>query len=149
MSRNTHQKQTVLRVLQTMRGQHPTAEAVFDQVARIIPSISRATVYRILGRYAEEGSVAKVHAFDSAIRYDVILSPHQHLLCDGCNRLVDLPAFEMPAPVMPRDEVAGCRITGVEMIFRGVCPECAARTSRRSKSLSPSSNIRIRLEGAS
>ena len=127
MNRTTFQKQCVMKALRDMRGQHPTTESVYREVAKIIPSISPATVYRILNQNAERGVIAKLHVPDSAARYDDLMSPHYHLLCNSCQRLFDLPPLRMREIPAPRETVSGHTITGVEFIFRGVCAECAKR----------------------
>jgi Fe2+ or Zn2+ uptake regulation protein len=129
MVRNTHQKQNVLDTLKSMRGQHPTAETVYEKVSQNIPTISRATVYRVLNQFAEQGAVAQLHVPESAVRYDDLLAPHCHLLCSSCNRVVDLaePPFDFGKLPLPQEDVSGSRITGAEILFRGVCPECVGR----------------------
>lgn len=127
MKRNTHQKQSVLNVLESLRGQHPTAETVYDQVSEIIPSISRATVYRILNQYAEQGTIAQLHIKESADRYDDLMDPHYHLLCTSCKRVLDLAAPNYEKIPLPQDDASGCKITGVELTFLGICPECGSK----------------------
>lgn len=126
MSRTTYQKQCVLAVLHSMRGQHPTAEAVYAEVLKTIPSISLATVYRILNKSAEGEVVNRIHGPDSAVRYDDWQEPHHHLLCSSCKRLFDLPVLPIQEIVMPVNPVSGHTITGVELIFRGICSECGS-----------------------
>lgn len=127
MGRNTPQKQLVLNVLQSLRGQHPTAETVYERVSQSMPSISRATVYRILKQFADQGDIAQLYIPDSADRYDDLLSPHCHLLCHTCKKIVDLanPRFEKIP--LPQEDASGCQITGVEITFLGICSECAAK----------------------
>lgn len=132
-SRATYQKQCVLSALQSMRGQHPTVEAVYEEVAKTIPSISRATVYRILNQNAEQGIVNRVHVPDSPVRYDDWTAPHHHLLCDSCGRLLDLPSLQMREISLPQGTVSGHVITGMELIFRGICAECAAKMPVRAE----------------
>lgn len=125
MRRTTYQKQSVLKVLQSMRGRHPTVEEVYEEVAKMIPSISLATVYRIFNQNAEEGVIARLHVPDSAIRYDDLMAHHYHMLCTSCKRLFDLPPLQVQEVPVPQGVVSGHTITGVELVFRGVCSECA------------------------
>lgn len=129
MNRNTHQKQSVLTAVQSMRGQHPTADAVYEEVLRSLPTISRATVFRILNQYADQGVLSRVHVPGSPTRYDDLTERHHHLLCSSCQRLFDLPGVEIKEPALPKDTAEGCRITGMEVIFHGVCFECESGAS--------------------
>lgn len=112
-----------------MRGQHPTVEEVYEEVVKLIPPISLATVYRILSQYAEQGLIGRVHAPDSAVRYDDLMDPHHHLRCTACGRVLDLPPLGLPEISLPQDALFGHTITGVELMFRGVCAECQAKES--------------------
>lgn len=51
--KNTLQKDIVLQSLHAL--DHPTAEEAYAWIHRSFPGISKATVYRILGRLSEEG----------------------------------------------------------------------------------------------
>ena len=57
--RNTLQKEIIHRTLCRMAN-HPTAAMVYEAVHRDHPTISRSTVYRVLGQMAEEGSVLRL-----------------------------------------------------------------------------------------
>ncbi|GHS95315.1 transcriptional repressor [Synergistales bacterium] len=128
MGRNTHQKQSILNALASLHGQHPTAEMVYERVSQTIPSLSRATVYRVLNGFAGQGVILQIHTPESGYRYDDVTSPHYHLLCDVCKRVVDLLAPRLEKIPLPQEDVSGCRITGVELMFFGVCPDCARQT---------------------
>lgn len=125
MKRNTHQKQSVLNVLKSLHGQHPTAEMVYEQLSQIIPTISRATVYRILNQFAEEGIITQLHIPESADHYEDLMTPHHHLLCNSCKQVVDLAAPYFENISLPQNDASGCKITGIELTFLGVCPKCA------------------------
>lgn len=129
MTRNTHHKQSVLNALRLLHGRHPTADHVYELVSKDILSLSKATVYRILRQFSERGIVARLHIPGSADRYDDVTSPHYHLVCDACGKVIDLPVrFEKT--LLPKTDVSGCEITGVELVFRGFCPECATSGKR-------------------
>lgn len=126
MARNTHQKENVLQVLRSMRGVHPTAEMVYQEVCKVIPSISKATVYRILSQSAQGERIAQLHVPDSPDRYDDLMTPHYHLLCTSCKRVVDLATPQIQQIPLPQEDASGCKITGVELTFLGVCSHCAS-----------------------
>ena len=126
MERNTHQKENVLKVLRSLRGEHPTVETVYDHVSQIIPSISRATVYRILNQYTKQNAAKQINIPASADRYDDLMEPHYHLLCDRCKSLVDLSGPKFDDIPLPQNDESGCEIKGVQVIFTGICSKCAA-----------------------
>lgn len=124
MTRNTHQKQQVFKVLKSLRGEHPTADDVYKQVSQAIPSISRATVFRILNNLAAEGTINQLRTPDLLNRYDDWILPHHHLLCSSCRKVIDLETSELKNFSNLPSEIAGCKVTGVDLVFRGLCPKC-------------------------
>lgn len=126
MKRNTYQKKIVRDTLLGFQGKHPTADQVYEEVRRVVPTISRATVYRILNRLAEDGGVQRIQIPMSADRYDDCLKPHYHLRCSGCGRIfdVDMPVMENICDCLPLTEEYV--VTGHDIVFRGICAACGA-----------------------
>ncbi len=84
----THSRLVVLSHLQKT-AEHPTAEMVFDTLSEDNPSISKATVYRILDDFAEVGLVKRVANKDGLNRYDANLEPHSHIISTNTNEIQD------------------------------------------------------------
>ncbi len=119
------QRRVIAEVL-TGRHVHLTAEEIHDRAGSRLPEISRATVYNTLNELVGMGEVLEVSVIDGPRRYDPNAhDPHQHLVCTGCHVILDVPAAAPPSgPTGP--EAAGYLITGVDIVYRGLCPECAA-----------------------
>lgn len=82
----TPQRIAVYKVL-AQQG-HATVEEVAAQVASIAPSISVATVYKVLDCLADAGLVARLSTPAGKLCYDATTAPHHHLFrADG--RVVD------------------------------------------------------------
>ena len=122
--RSTRQLDATFRVLFGSR-EHPTAEQVFRAVRRELPTISRGTVYRNLGKLLAARRVRLVHVHDRCARYDARLDPHDHFLCTRCTMLVDVEsAPSSHRRVRPRARVRGHRVEGRTLTFYGVCRGC-------------------------
>ena len=119
--RNTRQKEVIRRVFSAMRN-HPTAEMVCDEVAKVDPTIGRATVYRVLNSYLEEGYAIKVPVYDGADRFDITVKPHSHAKCRVCGGVIDVTA-EQKLPSVT--ESFGFVIEGGAVLYYGFCAECA------------------------
>src|SRR5829696_9086590 len=85
----TKQRQTVLRVIRES-SEHLTANEVFEDARRLLPSISFATVYNSLRYLKQGGLIGEVRFGTDATRYDRKLTRHDHALCNKCRKLVDL-----------------------------------------------------------
>lgn len=125
MNRNTHQKKVILDTLLTFPISHPSADTVYQLVKEAIPSVSRATVYRILNRLSEQGVLQRIQIPGSPDRYDCRLDHHAHCLCGRCGKVLDmaLPATENLVDKLPNS--MDFRVTGYDIIFSGFCSACA------------------------
>lgn len=105
-------------------GSHPSAEEVYEEVRERIPSISLATVYKVLGELRDLGQLRELPV-SGKLRFDADVGPHHHLVCDRCRRVEDVRRDgASPAPKLPSAAAGGFRILGAEVIFRGLCPGC-------------------------
>ena len=127
-TRRTMQKEIVATTLKTMHN-HPTADSVYETVHSTYPSISKATVYRILNQMAEDGTALKVSVPNAADRFDDTCAPHYHVRCLSCGRVEDLmiPIYDLPD--IARDDACGFRVTGCSLLFTGLCPTCEESVS--------------------
>jgi Fe2+ or Zn2+ uptake regulation protein len=120
----TPQRQCIFGVLHGSVA-HPTAEAVHAAVVARMPTVSLRTVYQTLNDLAAMGEIASLDLGTGATRFDPTLAPHHHLVCDGCGRVNDLHATFGDVVVPPGAE-DGFTITSTEIVFRGLCEQCAA-----------------------
>lgn len=123
MGRNTLQKEIILQALCRMRN-HPTAAMVYDEIHQTHPTISRSTVYRVLGQMAEEGTVLHLGLAGSDARFDGNTMQHGHVRCRLCGAVADIPAVAIAAP----EDTAGFVLEEYAVEYRGVCPTCRAAT---------------------
>jgi len=114
------QQQVVLGAINAL-GNHPTAEEVYAHVIKMHPTISKATVYRNLAAAAEAGEISSVGVFNGAMHFDHNTHDHFHFVCDKCNKLIDVPSFDVRAKLAP---ICDLNIKKVELTLRGTCSSC-------------------------
>jgi len=103
---------------------HLTAEEVHELARERLPEISRATVYNTLNELVAMGELTVVDVVDGPKRYDPNATvQHDHLVCERCHAIRDLPRSGPPPPI-PDDARGGFLVTGVEVTYRGLCPDC-------------------------
>jgi Fe2+ or Zn2+ uptake regulation protein len=103
---------------------HPSAEEVLRRVRHRLPRVSLGTVYRNLDKLRGLGRLQVLRFEGGVARYDATVEEHDHFVCDGCGKVMDL--------MRP---VRGCDITAVEQdgfvvrsqctTLYGACPDCA------------------------
>ena len=104
--------------------EHPSAEALYQELLPDYPTMSLATVYKSLNILCAVGIVQELNVGEDSFRYDARISSHPHIRCMHCGRVDDvktLPTADFSAQVMAE---TGYQLTGQQYYFYGVCPQC-------------------------
>ncbi len=106
---------------------HPSPEEVYSAIRKSTPSISLATVYKILELFHNRGFIRRVSTLDQVTRYDANVEPHHHLICSHCGRIqdIDVEAIAGRPPEMPM--LPDFQVSDYEIQFHGACSECRPR----------------------
>ena len=109
-------------------GNHPTADEVTACVQEEYPTISRATVYRVLNKLADSGDAMRVRINNGSDHFDHQSFPHYHVHCSQCGKGADV---EMPIEEMEKllRNTSGYLILGYTLQFDGICPKCQENQS--------------------
>jgi len=129
-------REAILGVLATA-DKHLSAEDIYMRVHPRYPQIGLTTVYRTLDILAEMGLVCKHDFGDGRARYELGQGPdsnhHHHLVCTGCNRVIDYTDFiKDEVELLKRTEKGlskkyDFKITNHEIQFFGLCAKCAGK----------------------
>ena len=104
---------------------HPSADMVHDMLRPDHPDISLATVYRNLALFKKQGLIQSVATVSGIERFDANTNPHVHFICSGCDAVIDLHQVDMPLALGSQAEKdTGCRISGCQLTFTGLCENC-------------------------
>lgn len=121
--RNTKQRQVVLEILRNT-DTHPTADWVYEQARKVMPSISLGTVYRLLGKLREEGLVVQVDTGLRKSRFDGQPGAHQHIVCERCGQVADVPDLIATNVVDHIQQATGFQVNRRRVEWFGICPSC-------------------------
>ncbi len=106
---------------------HLTADEIHAQAIAKLPEISRATAYKALTEMVALGEVAVVNVEGRARRYDPNVDrAHQHLVCERCGLIRDIHPAGQEGLALGPSSGFGFKLTGVDVVFRGICPDCSA-----------------------
>ncbi|MDR2007320.1 MAG: transcriptional repressor [Acidaminococcales bacterium] len=123
----TPQRLAVYNALASTNG-HPTADALFSALRPRFPTMSLATVYKALDVLAELKLIKVLNTGEFSFRYDADTSDHAHVRCEKCGRVSDVfsvAAGNIADIVKEAETETGCEISGRQIYFFGLCPECA------------------------
>jgi len=123
MSRETRQKEAILRVLNNTMI-HPTADWIYNEIRREIPNISLGTVYRNLRLLCQNGEILELGLCGSLRRFDGRRDNHYHFRCESCGQV-----FDVDEPVNKKLDREAARRTGFKVLYhrleyRGLCQKC-------------------------
>ena len=120
--RQTKQKQIIYDALKTL--DHPTATEVYGYVHERFPTVSRATVFRVLSGFATSGRALELRSAGDEVRYDYNIAPHYHAHCVGCGRVADVKTTGIPLGALSVTEAYGFEVEGYSVEFFGRCKAC-------------------------
>ncbi|MBQ8295808.1 MAG: transcriptional repressor [Clostridia bacterium] len=120
--RQTKQKQIIYEALQTL--DHPTATEVYGWVHNVCPTVSRATVFRVLGGFAASGRALELRVAGNEVRYDYNTMPHYHAHCRMCGRLADVGVKGFSEETFAAMAACGFEVEGYSIEFFGLCADC-------------------------
>ena len=85
-------------------------------------------MFRAIAFLEHQGEVRKVELGDGRSRWEPALAHHDHLLCTDCGRVAELEGVCPLVGSSPElGDASGFRISGHELVFTGVCPDCQSR----------------------
>ena len=120
--RQTKQKQVIYEALKTL--DHPTATEVYGYMHGLYPSVSRATVFRVLSGFAGNKKALELRAAGDEVRYDYNVMPHYHAHCTKCGRVADMQMKSVVLGDIQASAMNGFEVQGYSIEFFGVCERC-------------------------
>jgi Fur family ferric uptake transcriptional regulator len=126
--RVTAPRVAVLHAIRQMPG-HPDAEAVRAAVADRLGSVSIQAVYDTLHALTSAGLLRRIEPAGHPARYETRVDDnHHHMICRVCGITRDIDCVTGHAPCLEPSEAGGFVVDEAEVIFWGVCGDCAAST---------------------
>jgi len=106
---------------------HPTAQKIYDEVKKMHPTISLATVYKTLQALEKSGMLQELNFPQGQARFDSYMKPHVNLVCLRCGNVRD---FDDPAARQVVARIAAeadFTLTGQRLDIYGICKTCRVK----------------------
>ena len=123
-------------VLEAVHGHpHADTETILTAVRSGLPDVSRQAVYDVLNALTAVGLVRRIQPLGMVARYESrVRDNHHHVVCRSCGVIADIDCAVGDAPCLtPSDDdnmLEGFVLDEAEVIYWGLCPDCASATSR-------------------
>lgn len=103
---------------------HATNAEILDELRRNYPELSATTVHRITTRMIERNELQLApSALHNVMRYDYNVMPHDHFICNRCDKLRDTNLNVNIRPLIEQSIGDGCSISG-SLTVSGICKTC-------------------------
>ncbi len=120
----TPQRIAICRIALNSR-EHPSAQQVYDQVKKIHPTVSLATVYKTLEVLRGLDLVRDLNLPKGQSRFDSYMNPHVNLICLKCTRIIDLD--DLISKEITKSVAAATKFkpNGQRIDVYGTCQKCS------------------------
>jgi Fur family peroxide stress response transcriptional regulator len=110
---------------------HPSAEQIYNEIKKKFPMTSFATVYKNLEALRKKGHIKELTIDPARRRYDPNIKYHHHLICQNCNKIVDIH-FDFSLNI-PDEQKNSFDIVGNHIEFYGICSVCREGRERHNQ----------------
>ena len=122
----TSQRELVLQYVQDS-DDHPTVDEIFRYLRKTLPRVSKKTVYSNLRALSEAGMVREISTM-GVKRYEPVMRPHHHLICQGCDRVFDIEEEELTRLATEfAESLKDFEVSSTTTHFYGICKDCKER----------------------
>jgi Fur family transcriptional regulator, stress-responsive regulator len=110
---------------------HSTADEVAEGVRERLGSVSTQAIYDVLHACARTGLLRRIEPAGHPARFETrTADDHHHLVCRVCGRTEDVDRVVGFAPCLEPSNSAGFLVDEAEVVFWGLCPDCARCEAR-------------------
>ena len=130
--RYTGQQRDMVRYIFS-RHNHFDAEQLIDDMKRDGFVVSRATVYRTLGKLVSAGLLRRLEVGPRMFyEHDYGYPQHEHLYCQKCGHMIEFQNTTIETTIREVCEHYNFQTNGHTFIIRGICADCnRARVTKR------------------
>jgi len=125
--RRSKKRDALLEIVRSAEN-HPSADWVYQRLREQYPDVSLGTVYRNLNQLAEEGLIKRVGVINGQERFDCMLGPHSHFICNCCGMMIDLPDCAPGRQTETLSVEYGFVEQSHEFNIRGLCRDCVEQS---------------------
>ena len=114
-------------VLTAVHGlSHADTESIIGAVRRDLPQVSHQAVYDSLNVLTATGLVRRIQPSGLVARYESRVGDnHHHVVCRSCGVIADVDCAVAETPCLTASDDRGYAIDEAEVIYWGLCPDCA------------------------
>ena len=125
IARPSHIRPAITEVLERGDRHDWTIEELRDALSERGLPADFSSVFRALRRLERDGSVTRIELGDGKARYEAAGEHHEHVRCDRCGAVGEVPGCVVGDAVPRVQQLTGFTVTGHQILFSGTCPRCS------------------------
>jgi Fe2+ or Zn2+ uptake regulation protein len=122
----TFQRMHILHVID--EAGHMSIEDIYEEVTKVHPSLSLATIYKNIELMVEKGVVVEVPIIGKKSKYELAKEDHIHLVCVECGTVEDKMCVheteEMFRNITKNEDF---KLSKRQVNLYGICHDCQAK----------------------
>lgn len=107
---------------------HPTAERIYNDLSKKLPSISKATVYNNLKLFVDNGILNELNVDNTEAHYDIVTKNHAHFICENCKEIYDFD-LDFDKIFSHAEYMKDFKVFSKDIIVRGICKNCLDKST--------------------
>jgi Fur family peroxide stress response transcriptional regulator len=116
-----------VRTLVAGSDQHLWAlDELHERVREQVASANFSSVLRAVGALEKAGLLDRIELADGKARYESHQDHHEHVRCSNCGRIQEVPGCVVKGAAATVRAATGFLVSGHQLVFTGLCKECAA-----------------------
>jgi Fe2+ or Zn2+ uptake regulation protein len=124
MARPSPVSDEVKRLLTTGDAHLWSIDELHGGVVRALGAADYSTVFRAVSGMERDGLVHRIDLGDGKVHYELADEHHEHIRCDSCGRVVEVPGCVLEDATSAVTASTGFKVTSHQLLFSGVCPDC-------------------------
>jgi len=106
-------------------------DELHEAVVQSLGAADYSTVFRAVTGMEKEGAIKRIDLGDGKVHYEMSEDHHEHIRCDSCGRVVEVPGCVLEDAERSVKSSTGFVVTSHQLLFTGVCPDCSVKAARR------------------
>jgi Fur family ferric uptake transcriptional regulator len=105
---------------------HADTDSVIRMTREALGEVSHQAVYDVLRALTSAGLLRRIQPPGSVARYEARVGDnHHHVVCRSCGAIADVDCAHGQAPCLTASDDHGFAIDEAEVVYLGLCPDCA------------------------
>jgi Fur family ferric uptake transcriptional regulator len=115
---------------------HSDTDSILGRVRETLGTVSHQAVYDVLRALTAASLLRRIQPMGSVARYETRVGDnHHHVVCRSCGVIADVDCAVGDAPCLTASDDNGFVLDEAEVVYWGLCPDCAAARRNSPSSL--------------